>query len=68
MRGYFTATLRAPSLVAPLRFINELGHGFLESVYENALMIVLDSSGFSVESQKAIKCEISRQISRRLLR
>ena len=34
--------------------INELGHGFLESVYENALMIVLDSSGFSVESQKAI--------------
>ena len=34
--------------------INELGDGFLESVYENALMVALEEAGLSVESQKAI--------------
>ena len=34
--------------------INELGDGFLESVYENALMVALEEAGHSVESQKAI--------------
>lgn len=33
---------------------NELGSGFLESVYENALKIVLISEGLEVEQQKAI--------------
>ena len=34
--------------------INELGDGFLESVYENALVVALEDAGLSVESQKAI--------------
>lgn len=33
---------------------NELGDGFLESVYENALHIVLTDYGLSVEKQKEI--------------
>lgn len=33
---------------------NELGDGFLESVYENALYIVLTGYGLSVERQKDI--------------
>ncbi len=33
---------------------NELGNGFLESVYENALYIVLTGYGLSVEKQKDI--------------
>ena len=35
--------------------INELGSGFLESVYEKAMMIALSDAGLSVQSQKAIK-------------
>lgn len=34
---------------------NELGYGFLERVYHNALFHELKSNGFSVESQKRIK-------------
>ncbi len=33
---------------------NELGDGFLESVYENALYVVLSGHGLSVERQKDI--------------
>jgi GxxExxY protein len=33
---------------------NELGDGFLESVYENALYIVLSGHGLTVEKQKNI--------------
>ncbi len=33
---------------------NELGYGFLEKVYENALMLELRSEGFVVEKQKQI--------------
>ena len=35
--------------------INELGSGFLESVYEKAMMIALSDAGLSVECQKPIK-------------
>ena len=34
---------------------NELGYGFLEKVYQNAMLIELRSRGFNVESQKIIK-------------
>jgi hypothetical protein len=33
---------------------NELGGGFLESVYENALYIILTGYGLSVERQRGI--------------
>ena len=33
---------------------NALGHGFLESVYENAFALQLGLSGLDVETQKAI--------------
>ena len=34
--------------------INDLGSGFLESVYEKAMMVALSDGGLSVESQKPI--------------
>ncbi len=34
---------------------NELGYGFLERVYQNALFYELQSNGFTVEGQKKIK-------------
>lgn len=34
---------------------NELGSGFVESIYEKAVMIELESIGLFVESQKEIK-------------
>ncbi len=34
---------------------NELGYGFLEKVYENALKYELEKRGFYVENQKPIK-------------
>lgn len=34
---------------------NELGYGFLEKVYQNAMNWELRSRGFSVEAQKQIK-------------
>ena len=34
---------------------NELGYGFLERVYQNALFYELESNGFQVEAQKKIK-------------
>src|SRR5687768_5588572 len=33
---------------------NELGHGFLESVYQNALVVVLRAAGLSVQCQVPI--------------
>jgi GxxExxY protein len=33
---------------------NELGYGFLERVYQNAMFFELQSRGFSVEAQKKI--------------
>jgi GxxExxY protein len=34
---------------------NDLGHGFLEKVYQNAFFIALKDEGFQVEAQKGIK-------------
>ena len=34
---------------------NTLGFGFLESIYHKAMLIELDKSGFTVESEKPLK-------------
>jgi len=36
---------------------NELGHGFLESVYGNALLIALQDAGLTVEARKCLTVE-----------
>jgi GxxExxY protein len=41
---------------------NNLGSGFLEKVYENALAIELASSGMQVEAQKPINVHYAGQI------
>ena len=40
---------------------NELGYGFLEKVYENALVIALADDGMKVESQKPISVHFRNQ-------
>ena len=42
--------------------INELGTGFLESVYEKALTIALKEAGLAVESQKSIQVHFRSKI------
>jgi len=41
--------------VSPTKFYNVLGFGFLESVYENALRIELESAGVAVMQQEKLK-------------
>ena len=41
---------------------NELGHGFLEKVYQNAMYFELKSLGYKVEAQKQIKVYFKRQL------
>jgi GxxExxY protein len=42
--------------------INELGAGFLESVYEKAMIIALIDAGLAVESQKSIHVQFRSKI------
>jgi GxxExxY protein len=41
---------------------NELGYGFLEKVYQNAMYLELQSRGFKVEAQKQIKVYFKKQL------
>ena len=41
---------------------NELGHGFLEKVYQNAMYFELKSLGYKVEAQKQIKVYFKKQL------
>jgi len=41
---------------------NELGFGFLEKVYQNAMFLELKSRGFKVEAQKQIKVYFKKQL------
>jgi GxxExxY protein len=40
---------------------NELGSGFLESVYQNALMIALNEKGFNVQAQAPLVVQFRGQ-------
>ena len=44
---------------------NELGHGFIESVYENAYTLLLTRDGIGFERQKSIKVNFFRTGDRR---
>ena len=46
------------------RIHNELGYGFLEKVYENALVIELEEAGLNAKQQAAVSL-FSRQHNRR---
>ena len=41
---------------------NELGHGFLEKVYQNAMCFELKARGLKVDSQKEIKVYFKQQL------
>jgi len=41
---------------------NELGYGFLEKVYENALMVLFHQSGIEAEQQKTVSVLFRNQI------
>jgi GxxExxY protein len=41
---------------------NELGYGFLEKVYQNAMYLELKSQGFKIEAQKQIKVFYKSQV------
>lgn len=41
---------------------NQLGYGFLEKVYQNAMYLELKSLGFKVEAQKQIKVYFKNQL------
>ena len=41
---------------------NELGYGFLEKVYQNAMIIELKLRGFEIESQKKINVFYKKEI------
>jgi GxxExxY protein len=47
--------LTAKILEACFEVANELGHGFLESVYRRALIVVLRQKGLSVEAEVSLQ-------------
>jgi GxxExxY protein len=51
-----------------MRVHNELGHGFLEKVYENAMMVMLRKEGIKASQQAAIAVRFLGEYSGRLLR
>ncbi|MCG9792779.1 GxxExxY protein [Flavobacterium algicola] len=46
---------------------NELGYGFLEKVYQNAMYLELKNKGFTVEAQKKNKSLLQRHLGWRIL-
>ena len=46
--------LKEKIIKAFYKVYNTLGYGFLEKVYENAMLIELSNSGLAVENQKSI--------------
>lgn len=49
-------------LAAFFRVYNTLGYGFLEKVYENALLIELERAGLSAEAQRPITVRYGGQV------
>jgi GxxExxY protein len=55
MEEFLHKDITSTIIQAFYKVYNTLGYGFLEKVYENALMIELKKSGMFVEQQKNIK-------------
>ncbi|CFX12476.1 GxxExxY protein [Syntrophomonas zehnderi OL-4] len=55
MGEYLCEEITSIIIGAAYRVYNSLGSGFLEKVYENALLIELESKGLSVKQQAPIK-------------
>ena len=55
-------TLTRSIIGCAFEVMNELGDGFLESVYENALIVALKERGIAVESQEAINVNFRGQV------
>ena len=55
MKGYFFNEITDKIIKAFYNVYNELGFGFLENVYQNALYLELINQQLTVEAQKTIK-------------
>ena len=62
MENYKHTELTDKIIQAFYSVYNELGYGFLENVYQNALYFELQSSSFKIESQKAIDVYYQSQL------
>ncbi len=49
-------------LAASFEVMHEIGHGFLESVYERSLLIVLQSRGLTVRSQVPVEVMFRKHV------
>ena len=62
MSDYLYEELTSKVIASFYKVYNTLGFGFLEKVYENALMIELRNNGFEVEKQKPINVQYYNKI------
>jgi GxxExxY protein len=62
MADFLHKRLSDSILKAYYEVYNELGYGFLEKVYQNALYFELKAQGFKVEAQKQIKVHYKNQL------
>ncbi len=62
MKSYLHEALTNQIICAFYRVYNELGFGFLEKVYENALVLALTDAGLKGERQYPIKVFFNDQI------
>jgi len=60
--NYIHTDITSKILKAYFNVFNQLGYGFLEKVYENAMLIELKSFGLNCEKQKPIKVYYNEQL------
>jgi GxxExxY protein len=62
MAGLLHKTITDEILKAYYAVYNQLGYGFLEKVYQNAMYFELKTKGLKVEAQKQIKVYFNNQL------
>jgi len=60
--NYWHKEITKPILKVFYDVYNQLGYGFLEKVYQNAMYFELKSQGYKVEAQKQIKVYFKKQL------